>query len=300
MKPSPAVLCLVSVLGLSACSGDRGSDGSRNGESQASTSSAGASANSSPQPFNGKTSCTDVVYVGDSVSVGMVSKDQIPNRAERLEARFANIGVKNLYVNASGGRSVFERFMNRPNVMDVLTPKLTSTFKGCYVIATGTNDAANDHTGSNMKIRQRIDTVMKATKGRPVLWPLPATIATRGSYNDAYMRDMDAQLRDATKRYPNLRLYDWRAEREEEWVEGDRIHDDRLGSRYRAAMYANALAVAFPQGRPANPSTVVGSAWGKKPSPANRPKLPSVKGDAVAFWAGDKKAVELYESGRKP
>lgn len=230
----------------------------------------------------------------------MVSKDQIPNRAERLEARFANVGVKNLYVNASGGRSVFERFMNRPNVMDVLTPKLTSTFKGCYVIATGTNDAANDHTGSNMKIRQRIDTVMKATKGRPVLWPLPATIATNGSYNDAYMRDMDAQLRDATKRYPNLRLYDWRAEREEEWVEGDRIHDDRLGSRYRAAMYANALAVAFPQGRPANPSTVVGSAWGKKPSPANRPKLPSVKGDAVAFWAGDKKAVELYESGRKP
>lgn len=213
-----------------------------------------------------------------------------------------DVGVTRLSVNISGGRSTFERLLGRPNTLDVLSKDLTAKFDGCYFLALGTNDAADSALlHSHSQIVLRIDTVMKRVNGRPVVWPLLRTAPTaRQWYKDSYMQAFDEELRASTKRFPNLRIYDWRTEMNPAWFEADNIHDRRIGSRSRALMFARALAVAFPDKLPPNPSPIVGSAWGKPPSAANRPSLPPMKYDQQPFWAGDTEALDVYKSGPPP
>lgn len=291
MTRSVVVAALVCVP-LAACS-DGGSDAAP------SASKSGQAQPRADRKFNGKTSCTKVRYVGDSVSVGLVSSHQIPKASERLDARFKSVGVKQASIDASGGRSVFEAIEGRPTTQSVL-PTSSKGYDGCYFIGLGTNDAANISAGSDHTANQRIDTIMKIVGGRPVLWPLTAADSwVKNDYANANMQKWNKALVAATKRYPNLRVYDWNAERDPKWMEGDGIHDRRMGSRARALMYAKALAVAFPQGMAPNSSKVVGSAWGKPPSRANAVKLPTVEGDGIPFWAGDSAAVNHYSSGPK-
>lgn len=246
--------------------------------------------------LTGKTACTSLRYVGDSISGGMVSAKQIPNPDERLEARFKAVGVRTASIDTSGGRAVFEPFEGRPTTLSVL-PTSSKGFAGCYFMAIGTNDAGNVGAGADRSVRLRIDTVMKRLGDRPVLWPTIASELDGTPYASANMKKFNAELLAATKRYPNLRVYDWASERQPKWVEGDGIHDRRIGSRKRAAMYANALVVAFPEGEGMNPSKVVSSKRGKTPSPNNAPKLPPAKGDTGTFWAGDAPVLTHYVSG---
>lgn len=283
---------------LAACSG--GSSGDTDA-SRASRQTVGASshASSHAQSAPGRTSCSRVLYIGESTSLGLVVPQQIPTPAERLDARMRQVGVSSLTVNVSGGRSSVERLMGRPSSMDVLTPRLTRDFTGCYVLALGVNDAANaSMPGSAATMRSRIDRVMHRIGNRPVLWPLNSTDPhLSGPYANANMQKFDRELRAATSRYPSLRLYDWAGEVNPAWREGDGIHDTRGGSRHRALMYAHALAVAFPAGGPPSASTVVGSRPGVTPGPANRPKLAGEPGDEGSYWAADPTALVLYTSG---
>lgn len=263
------------------------------------TASGGSAKHATAHHFDGKTSCSKVLYVGESTSVGLVSPKQIPAANERLQARMKDVGVEKLTVNVSGGRSTTERLLDRPNALDVITPQVAKSFNGCYVIALGVNDAANVAMGARRTLRSRIDMVMKRIGNRPVLWPTVRTVEKTSAYRNSSMEKFDRELRAATNRYPNLRLYDWAAEMNPAWFEGDHIHDRRAGSRARALMYARALAVAFPQGMPANSAKVVGSVWGKPASSKNAPHLRASKGDQHPFWAGDAAAVKLYTSGPK-
>lgn len=300
----PALAGLV-LAGLTGCSSNAtvSTVASKGPSSTPRASSATPSPTPSPSPtFNGKTSCKKVLYIGESTSIGMVSALQVPDAAERLEGRMKQVGVEQLSVNISGGRSTFERLLGRPNTLDVLTPELTAKFDGCYFLALGTNDAADSALlHSHSQIVLRIDTIMKRIGNHPVLWPTLRTAPTaRQWYKDIYMQEFDAELRTATQRYPNLRLYDWRTEMNPAWFEADNIHDRRIGSRERALMFARALAVAFPDKLPPNPDPIVGSQWGKPPSPANEPTLTPMKYDQQPFWAGDTEALDVYKSGPEP
>lgn len=261
-----------------------------------------AVASPSTPTFDGHTSCSKVLYIGESTSIGMITPLQVPNASERLEARLRSVGAKSASVNISGGRAAIGRLLGRPNTMDVLTPQLTTSFDGCYLLALGVNDAADSAVlQSTSQMRLRIDLVMKRIGDRPVLWPLISTSTGRTPryYQNVHMQTFNAQLREATKRYPKLRLYDWPTEMDTAWIEADGVHDRRIGSRERALMYSRALAVAFPRGLPMNTSTVVGSVWRSAPSPANRPSLPAIAGDRGSFWAGDEEALKVYTSGPK-
>lgn len=284
----PRSTAAVGLIGVLAAAGGCDVDGGHAGRSA--TAKAPVSSASSRQ---GKTSCTSVRYIGDSISVGMVSVRQVPSVDERLEARLHAVGVQKLSVDASGGRATFERFMGRPSTTDALQG---GPNPACYVMATGTNDAGNIGAGADADARQRIDTVMKAVGGKPVLWPLLVSRAS-GAYANANMQRFDDELRAATKRYPNLRLYDWPAERDPRWTESDGLHDTRAGSRARALMYARALTVAFPAGGAPSSAVVVGSVAGGPASAANAARLAPMKGDANAFWAADTPALTHYVSG---
>lgn len=235
-------------------------------------------------------------YIGDSVSIGLISPKQLPRPNDRLQARLGAVGVRQVSVDVSGGRSVVERLGTRPNALDVMPSR--SHYQGCYLVAIGTNDAANVTVGPARSTRQRIDDVMARAHGRPVLWPtVTALTHAPPGYTQAAMKAFDAELVAATKRHPNLRVYDWATERDARWTEGDGIHDRRIGSRSRAVMYARAMTVAFPAGAPASSERVVGSVAGRAPSAANAVRLPAGEGDRTAPWSSDTGALVHYTSG---
>ena len=60
-----------------------------------------------------RTSCRSVVYIGDSTSAGEITAEYIPSRAQ-LRAQLARVGVKKIFLEIEGARSIVETFMNYP------------------------------------------------------------------------------------------------------------------------------------------------------------------------------------------
>ncbi|MDP9464048.1 MAG: hypothetical protein M3P52_05445, partial [Actinomycetota bacterium] len=66
-----------------------------------------------------KTACTAVAYIGDSVSLDMTSSATLTSASVRFETRMAEIGVADLRVEISGGRSIVETLSGQENAVDV-------------------------------------------------------------------------------------------------------------------------------------------------------------------------------------
>ena len=69
-----------------------------------------------------------------------------------------------------GARSIEERFEGQPNAQEVAEAWKAEGFKGCWVLALGTNEAADVAAGSNVGERERIDKMMAIIGNEPVLW----------------------------------------------------------------------------------------------------------------------------------
>ena len=54
------------------------------------------------------TSCTSVVHIGDSTSVGLISEDFIEDPANRIDAQYRRVGVTDPRMEISGARSIVE------------------------------------------------------------------------------------------------------------------------------------------------------------------------------------------------
>jgi hypothetical protein len=194
-----------------------------------------------------RTSCRTVAHIGDSTSVGLISPDYLPNRAQRLRARYASVGVTSTWVDAAGGRSVVEAMPGQVNGYGVATNWDSEGFRGCWVIALGTNDTANVSVGSTVGRMGRIQEMMSAAHGQPVLWVNVKTLDTAGPWAESSMRLWNATLRQACTRYPNLRIFDWAKVAHDDWFISDGIHYTSAGYAARAQMIASALAKAFPR-----------------------------------------------------
>ena len=55
-------------------------------------------------------------------------------------------------------------------------------------------------------------------------------------------------LLDACAAHPNMRVYDWASEVQDDWYDDDGIHQNPVGYVHRAERIADALANAFPAG----------------------------------------------------
>jgi GDSL-like Lipase/Acylhydrolase family len=194
------------------------------------------------------TSCTTVGHIGDSTSVGMVSADVLPDPAQRLAAQYADVGVRHLWVDASGGRSIVEVLPGQVNGYNVARTWDSEGFRGCFVFALGTNDTANVSVGSNVSRMARIDEMMSAAHGQPVLWVNTHTLLSSGPWSEANMQAWNEDLVQACAKYPNMRIFDWAAMDEPGWHLPDGIHYTPAGYAIRAAAIAHALALAFPRG----------------------------------------------------
>jgi peptidoglycan/LPS O-acetylase OafA/YrhL len=193
-----------------------------------------------------RTSCRAVVHFGDSTSAGLISTDYLPDPGQRMAAQYARVGAR---------RSVFEI---TPATSIVETPKGTtdgstlaqdlrhSGYRGCWVLALGTNDAADVYVGSNVGLSGRIDRMMSAIGDQPVMWVNVKSLVPSGPYAEANMRRWDEALVRACSRYPNMRVFDWADVAKDSWFIPDGIHYYSPGYAARAHLIADALAEAFP------------------------------------------------------
>lgn len=193
------------------------------------------------------TSCTTVGHIGDSTSVGMISPDDLPDPARRLAAQYADVGVRHLWVDASGGRSIVETLPGQVNGYNVARNWVAEGFRGCWVFALGTNDTANVSVGSNVSRMARIEEMMAVAHGEPVMWVNTHTLLSAGPWSEANMQIWNDDLVAACAMYPNMRIFNWAAMDQPDWHISDGIHYTSAGYAVRAAAIAHALAQAFPR-----------------------------------------------------
>jgi peptidoglycan/LPS O-acetylase OafA/YrhL len=195
-----------------------------------------------------RTSCRAVAHIGDSTSDGLVSPDYLPNPADRITARYEDVGVRTVRIDISGGRSVVEVLPGQVNGYDAAQDMTRQGFRGCWVIALGTDDTADVAAGSEVGLATRIARMMSAARGEPVLWVNIRTLVSGGPYAEPNMARFDRALLAACARYPNLRIFDWAAVARRKWFISDGIHYTSAGYAARAQQIADALARAFPLG----------------------------------------------------
>ena len=207
---------------------------------------AAATMNARVRPERLRTSCRSVAHIGDSTSVDLISAADIPGPAQRLGARYAQVGVRRVLMDASGGRSIVEALPGQVNGYDVARRWSRAGYRGCWVFALGTNDAANVAAGSPVGLKDRIGAMMAVTRGQPVLWVDTVTRLSGGYWSIAHERQWDRALVSVLRTYPNMRIFDWAALARPGWFLPDGIHYNPLGCRMRAHAIAQALARAFP------------------------------------------------------
>ncbi len=194
-----------------------------------------------------RTSCHAVAHIGDSTSEGMISPDYLPNPAQRLAAQYHDVGVSSVRTDISGARSVVEVLPGQVNGYDAAQAIYASGFRGCWVIALGTNDTADVAVGSNVGLMTRIGRMMKAAHGEPVMWVNLRSLLASGPYSEANMVTWDNTLVRACARYPNMRVFNWAAFAKTKWYISDGVHFTSAGYAVRGRMIAQALARAFPK-----------------------------------------------------
>src|SRR5262249_52544300 len=123
---------------------------------------------------------------------------------------------------------------------------LARGFRGCWVLALGTDDTADVVVGSGYTLAYRIKRMMAVTRGEPVMWVNVKSLLVSGAYAEPNMQRWNAVLLKACAKYPNMRIYDWADEVRRKWFISDGIHYTSAGYAHRARMIADALAVAFP------------------------------------------------------
>ena len=207
---------------------------------------------SAVSPAPSRTRCTQVVHIGDSTSESLVSPAYLPDPAQRLGAQYARVGAVHSTMEISGGRSIVETLNGQPNGQTVAQGLVRSGYHGCWVIALGTNDAADVYVGSNVGDAQRIQRMMSVIGNQPVLWVDAVSLVSSGPYAEANMQRWNRALLQACRAYPNLAVFDWASLAQPSWFISDGIHYTSAGSAKRAAAFADALAAAFPaRGAPA-------------------------------------------------
>jgi peptidoglycan/LPS O-acetylase OafA/YrhL/lysophospholipase L1-like esterase len=193
------------------------------------------------------TSCRSVAHIGDSTSDGLVSPDYLPNPAQRITARYEDVGVQTVYTNITGARSVVEVLPGTTNGYQAAQGLIKQGFNGCWVLALGTNDTADVAVGSNVSLMTRIQRMMAVTRGEPVMWVNVISLLNSGPYAEANMQRWDRTLLQACAKYPNMRVFDWAALAKPRWFISDGIHYTSTGYAARALAIADGLAKAFPQ-----------------------------------------------------
>ncbi len=242
------VLLVVGIAGMAGLN-----SASAEGESKR-VEEATAAGTEAPPPLTPKqaaestqSSCRAVIHIGDSTSEGLDSAEYLPLAGQRITNRYNEVGVEEVDMQVSGARSIEERYEGEPNAQEVAAAAKAEGFRGCWVLALGTNEAANVAAGSKVGEGERIEKMMAIIGDEPTMWvnvkSLPRAPA---DYAPEGMKKWDEELERACLTYPSMRVYDWADDVKPAWFIEDGIHFTSPGYAARAQLIAQALAHAFP------------------------------------------------------
>jgi hypothetical protein len=88
----------------------------------------------------------------------------------------------------TGGTSIVETIDGTPNAYQVAERLIDHGYRGCWVLALGTNDTADVYARSNVGRIQRIKEMMALTGNQPVLWIEVQSLVSGGPYAEQNMR----------------------------------------------------------------------------------------------------------------
>jgi peptidoglycan/LPS O-acetylase OafA/YrhL len=196
------------------------------------------------------TSCEAVIHIGDSTSEGLVSEEYLPDPRQLISAQYARVGATEQHLEVAGARSIYENYEGEANAQEVAEAWKNEGFKGCWVIAMGTNEAANVAAGSAFTYEDRVASMMSTIGDEPVIWVNVKSLVPNGPYAAANMVAWDKALLDACDHYPSMRVYDWAADVKDAWFIPDGIHFTSPGYAARGRLIADALLEAFPNTHP--------------------------------------------------
>ncbi|HEY7012785.1 MAG TPA: acyltransferase family protein [Streptosporangiaceae bacterium] len=246
---SPSSLAAGSALPAAPSPAPASTQGAQTGGPNDSAQSAGNGDNPSPTGAGGlRTSCKSVAHIGDSTSEGMVSRDYLPKAAERLNAQYQDVGVQQVRTNIVGANSVVETLPGDVNGYQAAVDMSHHGYRGCWVIALGTNDTADVAIGSNTGRLARIKEMMAAAHGQPVMWVNTISTLVSGPYSEANMQAWNAALLQACPHFKNMRVLNWASLAKKPWFINDGIHYTSAGYAARGQQIAEGLARAFPAG----------------------------------------------------
>ncbi len=238
----------MATVALTAACGSAGSGRKSASASHKHTaSSPGASIVAALEAPHTQTGCRSVVYIGDSTSDGEVQADYVPDAGSRLPAQLARVGVQETLPEVSGARSIVETWHGLPNAATVAEQHVAAGFRGCWILALGTNDSADIEAGSNVGLPARIAHMMAIIGDQPVMWVNVTTLVQSSPYAANGMQHWNDDLLAACPRYPLMRVFDWAAEAKPQWFIPDGIHYTTAGYVARTRLIAQALVNAFPK-----------------------------------------------------
>jgi peptidoglycan/LPS O-acetylase OafA/YrhL len=198
-------------------------------------------------PISERSSCRAVVHIGDSTSDGLISADYLPNPKERIDAQYARVGIVHQHLEISGATSIVETLPGGTNAYEVAKRLAAAGYQGCWVIALGTNDAADIFVGSSVGLGDRVKRMMSVIGNQPVMWLNVKSLVSSGPYAESNEQHWNTTLLSACSKYRNMRVYDWASEVHDNWFINDGIHYTSAGYAARGRMIADALANAFPR-----------------------------------------------------
>ena len=215
-------------------------------EAGASTAPDGSVVAASQGGTSGTTSCESVVHLGDSTSRGLFNPNQLPDPSTRMDARYVAVGVTDVVDQVAPAQSVVETYDDQPNAATRVDSLLADGYDGCWVFALGMQDSANQAVGGVVQLPDRIDRLMSRIGDDHALWMTGLALEQDGPWSDPEIQKWNEAVEQACARWPNMRVYDWRSEAEDEWYDADGIHFNASGDVERARRIAAALANAFP------------------------------------------------------
>lgn len=193
------------------------------------------------------TACQGVALIGDSTAVGLDGSNGILSGAETIGAQLAAIGVADVRLDLSGGRSIVETLADQTNGPEAINAIQSTGFAGCWVILLGTNDAANIAAGSSADAAQRVGRILDAVDGEPTLWITASTVRTDGFWARPNTLAWNDQLRALAGPSPNVAIADWDATANlQALFVADGIHPNSAGLAARSIFIADNLRVFFP------------------------------------------------------
>lgn len=82
----------------------------------------------------------------------------------------------------SAARSIVEIYQGHPTAQMAAEQLIRHGYHGCWVLALGTNDAANVAVGSYTSMATRIRWMMSVTRGQPAMWVNVKSLLAGGPY----------------------------------------------------------------------------------------------------------------------